>query len=147
MGATLNLVPRVLSLALEPKPGKSALGTRLGYAKLNAKRTDEGGVCPSIPQVDPTLRLDNLERLCRSLVVEKKISLCLIYPASRVSFPIFLGRSKETLLACRERLYSWKILNIVSTSKTNKERTAERTVFPDNLFWHVLKSRSERTFP
>ena len=150
MGATLNLVPRALSLALEPKPGKSALGTRLGYAK----RMDEGGVCPSIPQVDPTLRLDNLERLCRSLVVKKKIGLCLIYPASRVSFPIFLGRSKETLLACRVPLirphpnnrsinhfqgklllclYGWKILNIVSTSKTNKERTAERTVFPDNL--------------
>ena len=44
MGATLNLVPRALSLALEPKPGKRALGTRLGYAK----RMDEGGVCPSI---------------------------------------------------------------------------------------------------
>ena len=103
----------------------------------------------------PTLRLDNLERLCRSLVVEKKkISLSLICSASIVSFLIFLGRSKETLLACRVRLirphpnnrsinhfqgklllcwYSWKILNIVSTSKTKKERTAERTVFPDNL--------------
>ena len=35
---------------------------------------------------------------------KKKIRLRLIYPASRVSVPIFLGTSKETLLAPRVRL-------------------------------------------
>ena len=95
MGATLNLVPRALSLALEPKPGKSALGTRLGYAK----RMDEGGVCPSIPQVDPTFRLDNLERLCRSLVVKKKNRFMSDLPCEQSLSPDF-SRKIEGDSAC-----------------------------------------------
>ena len=95
MGATLNLVPRALSLALELKPGKSALGTRLGYAK----RMDEGGVCPSIPQVDPTLRLDNLERLCRSLVVKKKNQFMPDLPCEQSLSPNF-SRKIEGDSAC-----------------------------------------------
>ena len=150
MGATLNLVPRALSLALEPKPGKSALGTRSG-ATLS-EWTKEVYV-PRSHKWTPLCVWTIWKGCAGPLWSKKKISLCLIYPASRVSFPIFLGSSKETLLACRVPLirphpnnrsinhfqgklllclYGWKILNIVSTSK-NKERTAERTVFPDNL--------------
>lgn len=71
MGATLNLVPRALSLALEPKPGKRALGTRLGYAK----RMDEGGVCPSIR---PHFAFGQFGKVVQVPCGQKKIGLCLI---------------------------------------------------------------------
>ena len=160
MGATLSLVPRALSLALQSQ-GKAPWGR--GWATLS-ERTKEVYVPRS-----HTLSLNNLEGLCRSLVIEKTKT---VYARSTLRAESHFWFFKEDrrglfllagyalsdpgpnnrsinhfqgkLLLC---LYSWKILNIVSTSKTNKERTAERTVFPDNLFWHVLKSCSERTFP
>ena len=75
--------------------GRPDTQARLGYAK----RTDEGGVCPSIPQVDPTLRLDNLERLCRSLVVKKKNQFMPDLPCEQSLSPDF-SRKIEGDSAC-----------------------------------------------